>query len=386
MVEVRHITRAILASLILLLPALSCSKDGGDVSGRDDGFEAWAVLTGDCPITFATSISGPAAKSPSPLPSGTSFGVFAFYQPGTVGGVAGAWGDGSLWSPNFMYNQRVQFDGSDCAYAPLKYWPNNEENTITFWAYYPYEDAETVDPCIDRFRIVNSATTYSPTAHGIPNIEYTTDGHTDFLVSDVKRDQHHRDEGDPNLPNNPDATVYFTFGHAMCWIDFIVRKVDPDDLYHIKLNVLQIKDIYFTGVLNQQLGWIATLGDKDDLTIFDDEGDPANRVELNDHADPLHEPPVELLSLPASGDPLIMPLPQYLKWTSASIHVEYSLSRGDGPATVYVFDVPVGDLHEEWEMNKHYTYRININPGNPILFTATVAMWDAEEEVYYYFE
>lgn len=386
MFEERHIPRAILASLMLLLLVSSCGKGGVDVPGRDEDAEPWAALTGDCPITFAAAGIAPAAKSLSSLPSGTSFGVFAFYQPGTLGGAPGAWGDGSLWSPNFMYNQEVEFDGSDCSYAPLKYWPNNEENTITFWAYYPYEDAETADPRIDRFRIVNSATTYSPTAHGIPNIEYTTDGHIDFLVSDVKRDQHYHDEGDPNLPNNPDATVYFTFVHAMSRIDFIVRKVDPDDLYHIKLNVLQIKNIYFTGVYNQQLGWIATLGTTDNMTLFDNEGDPANSVELNDHADPLAEPPVELLSLPSSGDPLIMPLPQYLKWTNASIHVEYSLSRGDGPAIEYVFDVPVGDIHKEWEMNKHYTYRININPGNPILFTATVDMWDAEEEVFYYFE
>lgn len=363
----RHISSIVLATLLLL--ATACSKSGPDVPTSPDD-ESWADLTGDLPISFAPAV---ATKATSPLPASTSFGVFAFYQSGTIGVAPGAWGDGSSWSPNFMYNQKVDFNGSSCTYAPVKYWPNNEENTITFWAYYPYNDAK-----IDRFRIVNSITTYSNTAHGIPNIEYTTDGHTDFLTSDIKKDQHHRDEGDPNLPNNPDATVYFTFGHAMCWIDFIVRKVDAEDTYHIKLEKLQLKNIYFKGVYNQQLGWIATLGDPGNLTIFDYGGVPANKVELNDHTD--------LLSLPTLGDPLIMPLPQYLLWTEASIHVEYTISRGVDDEIEYEFDVPIGEIHEAWERNKHYTYHVNINPGNPILFTATVTTWDAEQEVYYTFE
>lgn len=354
------------------------------VSKRTEpGMDSWDRLGGDMPIRFSADINGPSTKTASLLPAG-SFGVFAFYQPGTPGVEAGTWGGGSEWTPNFMFNQRVDFDGTSAYnYAPLRYWPSNPENTITFWAYYPYEDEYTVDPCIERFRVVNSADTYSPTAHSIPNIEYTTDGHTDFLVANVVTDQVYSDTNvSPAYPN----TVRFNFNHAMCWIDFIVKKEDPDDLYHIKLDVLQIKNIYFTGVYNQQLGWIATLGDRGNMTIFDYDNVPANEIELYDHEDPLHEPPVELLSLPASGDPLIMPLPQYLKWTSAALHVEYSISLGVGAPVSYVFDVPIGDIHDEWERNKHYTYYVNIKPGNPIMFTATVTTWDAEQEVYYTFE
>ena len=368
------LAKLVVTTLILASCGAKPTEPGGD---------SWDRLGGDMPIRFSADLTGPATKTVSPLPAG-SFGVFAFYQPGTPGVEAGTWGDGSGWTPNFMFNQKVDFDGTSAYnYAPLRYWPSNPENTITFWAYYPYEDEDTVDPCIKRFRVVNSATDYSSTAHNIPNIEYTTDGHTDFLVSDVVTDQVYSDTNvSPAYPN----TVGFTFGHAMCWIDFIVRKVDPDDIFEMSLDLLRLDNIYFTGVYNQQLGWIATLGDKESILIFESDGDPAHKVVLHDHADPLAVPPVELYSLPASGDPLIMPLPQYLAWTNASIHVTYTMKRGGGAGVQYVCDVPIGDVHPEWERNMHYTYHININPGNPILFTATVETWGAEEEVYYYFE
>lgn len=369
----------ILAKLaVTTLILVSCGTKPTEPEG-----DSWDRLTGDVPILFSADLSVPATKTTSSLPAG-SFGVFAFYQPGTPGEEAGAWGDGSGWTPNFMYNQRVDFDGtSTYDYAPLRYWPSNPENTITFWAYYPYEDENTVDPCIDRFRVVNSAVTYSPSAFSIPNIEYTTDGHTDFLVSDVVTDQVYSDTNvSPAYPN----TVKFTFSHAMCWVDFIVSKVDPDDIFEMSLDALRLDNIYFTGVYNQQFGWIAKIGDKDSITVFESDGDPAHKVVLHDHADPLAMPPVELLSLPAAGDPLIMPLPQYLAWTDASIHVTYTMKRGDEAGVQYSCDVPIGDVQTEWERNKHYTYHIKVNPGNPILFTATVVSWDAEEEVYYTFE
>lgn len=39
---------------------------------------------------------------------------------------------------NFMYNQKVTHDGSAWTYAPLKYWPNNPGDKVSFFAYAPY--------------------------------------------------------------------------------------------------------------------------------------------------------------------------------------------------------------------------------------------------------
>ena len=60
------------------------------------------------------------------------FGVYAFYSP------SGGWDDGLV--PDFMFDQKVE--GSAAAgfsYAPIKYWPKNEGETISFFAYAPYK-------------------------------------------------------------------------------------------------------------------------------------------------------------------------------------------------------------------------------------------------------
>ena len=362
---------------ILAVLAVGCAKVQGPAGGVDNGTEEWSALTGANPIRFGSSLADPVTKTTS-LPSNVSFGVFAFYQPGDVeNGIPGAWGDGSTWTPNFMYDQEVEFDGTDYTYAPVKYWPNNEENTITFWAYYPYDDAG-----IDRFRVYNSATTYSNTSHNVPDIQYTTDGHTDFLVSDIEANQHHRDEGDPNLPNNPDATVHFTFHHAMSLISFKVQKQDPSDNFEMVLKTIRLDNIYFSGVHNQELGWIARLGDRGSLTAFT--GDPLDPLVLH-HPDGV-DPALDPVEVPQVGDDPVIPLPQYLRFTSATLYVEYTLQRGGGSPVAYECEVEIGEVTHEWERDKHYTYNITINPGNPILFTADVVVWGAEQTAYYTFE
>lgn len=40
--------------------------------------------------------------------------------------------------PNFMYNQDVNYSGSEWSYAPVKYWPTIANAKITFFAYAPY--------------------------------------------------------------------------------------------------------------------------------------------------------------------------------------------------------------------------------------------------------
>ena len=39
---------------------------------------------------------------------------------------------------NFMYNQKVTLDGSAWKYSPLKYWPNNPGDKVSFFAYAPH--------------------------------------------------------------------------------------------------------------------------------------------------------------------------------------------------------------------------------------------------------
>ena len=67
------------------------------------------------------------------------FGVFAFYTGNT------AWKDyASKTEPNFMDNQQVTGTKSNAGawtytYSPVKYWPNNEGERLSFFAYSPYD-------------------------------------------------------------------------------------------------------------------------------------------------------------------------------------------------------------------------------------------------------
>ena len=82
----------------------------------------------------------------------TGFGVFASYT-----GVLKY--DYTSVKPDFMYNQQVKYkagspDGA-WIYNPLKYWPNEETDHITFFAYAPYEGSPSGSKCIAEFSAPN---------------------------------------------------------------------------------------------------------------------------------------------------------------------------------------------------------------------------------------
>ena len=70
-------------------------------------------------------------------------GVFAFYQPAVNGIEAAKFTTAKYPTPNFMYNQQVTMTASGEAgkwtYTPIKYWPNNRNDKLSFFAYAPYE-------------------------------------------------------------------------------------------------------------------------------------------------------------------------------------------------------------------------------------------------------
>lgn len=63
----------------------------------------------------------------------SGFGVFAYYT-GTSDYTAAA-------TANFMNNQEVTYSAPNWTYSPLKYWPNNPGDKVTFFAYAPYDVA-----------------------------------------------------------------------------------------------------------------------------------------------------------------------------------------------------------------------------------------------------
>ena len=89
------------------------------------------------PIEFGTYLGRDAQARGGGITTANleNFGVFAFY----TGQKTWKKYD-SITTPNFMNNQEVTkgTDGS-WAYSPLKYWPNNENDKVSFFAYAPYD-------------------------------------------------------------------------------------------------------------------------------------------------------------------------------------------------------------------------------------------------------
>lgn len=67
--------------------------------------------------------------------------------------------------PTFMFNQKVTYEGGAWTYSPVKYWPNDTQAKVSFFAYAPYESSETGD----RVGIVTSTKTDT----GTPKITFS---------------------------------------------------------------------------------------------------------------------------------------------------------------------------------------------------------------------
>lgn len=69
------------------------------------------------------------------------FGIMGYYTGGKTWEAAKA-----STAPGFMHNQMVEWDGTlnsntgGWKYSPVKYWPNNSGDKISFFAYAPYEN------------------------------------------------------------------------------------------------------------------------------------------------------------------------------------------------------------------------------------------------------
>lgn len=332
-----------LVTALSVLLGVSCSKIEDQ---KDDG---WAELWSDAPVVFRSSLSETTTKSQ--LPSGTHFGVFAFYQQGVIGGEAGSWTplEDNHWKPNFMFNQEVVFNGSSYTYAPIKYWPNNNENTLTFWGYCPY----VASPAL---YVSGTSTSYDNTSEQIPDLGFTvSDGSIDFMVSNVVADQHKPAIGE---------SVNIPFNHALSKIDFKFNKVnDSGDAYKIKVTSISFININLTGI-HGSAGW------RDWSNPCDNEhpfvaysGDPIDvKYKSTDTPD-----------FPESPNCSVMLIPQDVGTNNAILRINYSVSLGSNPAQQYEGECL---LTGSWLEEKQHTYKISISPGNPIIFSASITPWD----------
>ena len=108
--------------------------------------------------------------------------------------------------PTFMFNQKVTYESNAWTYSPIKYWPNDTQAKVSFFAYAPYESSETGE----RVGIVTSKITET----GIPKITFSLkpadklEDMVDLVVANAKD------------KSQTDDAIEFKFAHILSRIAF----------------------------------------------------------------------------------------------------------------------------------------------------------------------
>lgn len=114
--------------------------------------------------------------------------------------------ESSEYDYDFMVNTKVLHDGTKWSYTPLKYWPNNTDDKLTFLAYAPYDEAYSAVQ-------EGNVTALSQTIDFV--VENEVKNQTDLLWSD-------NPENENMTKPTVDSKVLFTFKHALSRIGFKV--------------------------------------------------------------------------------------------------------------------------------------------------------------------
>lgn len=285
----------------------------------------------------------------------SSFGVFTFKQSG------GTWAQlaSKHWKPNYMFNQEVHGLSGVYTYSPIRFWPDPTAETLTFWAYSPY-DADA-----DLLVSGSTSTAYTNTTEGLPDIRFTVDGRTDILYSNVLADQTY-------ASNAGEANI--TFNHALSKIDVYVQKVDdPDDDYTVTLKSVAFNGLYMTGILkSSDWSWDHYSGSRQSILVWEEAP-----------SDPSDDAIADLENGVSHSIGSVMPLPQSLSGDLTRLQVVFTLSsaslQSDRTTTRNVFLRDVfTSVPYQWNRNSHYTLTIQISPDRPIEFTVSWSDWGAD--------
>lgn len=170
------------------------------------------------PLSFSTSVNTPTrAATELTTDNLTSAGVFAYFTQGDF--------NASTAIPNFMYNQKLEKNGSTWTYSPEKYWPNNESDKISFFAYAPHNIPEV--------------TISDKAKKGCPILNYENMScETDFLVATPLMNQ-----------TKSNGTLQFKMEHQLTKVSFYAKNgdVSPGEK---KITKLRLDGIRKKGTLN----------------------------------------------------------------------------------------------------------------------------------------
>ena len=189
------------------------------------------------------------------IPDRGSMGVYGYYHDGCRWAT-----DAANNQPNFMWNQKTTYSAELDAfsYSPLKYWPNEEGDKLSFIAYYPYSNGAADDGTLDDIESTGLTPNLTISGKGLPSFDFTVKdavaSQVDLLVSDLVTDlpQSRDTEGDPGTPFN-DLSIYdkvtFLFHHALAKVEIRI-VADAEIRKDLESFAIQSPGITLTKIYN----------------------------------------------------------------------------------------------------------------------------------------
>lgn len=242
----------------------------------------------------------------------------------------------------FMKNQSVSknTDG-DWQYSPIKYWPNNPEDYISFYGYALYNDNGTFsDLAIDKGERSVSFTYALPQAETDPDKNDAVN--QPDLIFAIAPEQSKEDHG---------GAVELSFHHALSSILFKMGNLPKG----VKILDISLKSVSTSGTCISEIG--------EDGMSFDwtDQNTDGNYTQAFNVTKETEKDVLDLISL---NERLFMMIPQ--KLDNAQIEIKFQVGE-----KIQVLQSPLNleDFPEAWVADKKYTYVI-----------ATSGMVDVEVE------
>ncbi len=184
--------------------AVSCSSDDVVQQVQEDNAIQFSTYIGNAAQSRGLEING--AQSIDGETMGirtTGWGLLAAYTEADY-----KVDEGFKWNMNFMWNQKIQYtENVGWNYSPLKYWPTKEHDKISFFAYAPYSENQTVGDY--GIKLSDNK------VQGIPTITFTVQDKVEDmvdLVTDVRYNTTHDDAKQANPAGNE---VVFNLNHEL---------------------------------------------------------------------------------------------------------------------------------------------------------------------------
>lgn len=287
------------------------------------------------------------------------FGVFAYYTNDAQYSAAA--------TPNFMYNEKVTYAGNTWTYAPVKYWPNEATDYVSFFAYAPYADE------------------YDVPAEGDPIIDFTVPAdvtdHID-LVAAVNSHINCQKQAVNDV-------VKFTFKHALSRVGFKVEAVMDevnDQENGDKDNDNQNKDIAEgTTISVQEVEIYSYFNNSGKLNLngakWTDRAFSYTSYKLTRDNFEAVADKVTITPTPLNNEESYMMLIPTAASNKVKVRVKYTVTTEDdkltGDASVVENDIISDEFDFQFEQGKAYTFVLHLGLTS-VKLDAEVAVWDEE--------